>query len=192
MKVIRSFFLGWFFVFVSSSIQANDLSVGGLLGFSSDFMDYKNGDTIPENSSTLGIIGFYKASRFSRFSFSMEKMDDTHFTPKSNSVGLMANRQMLSVSYDYQLVISELIKPYLGAGLIYSNNEFNNRFRVDEEGFLLQGLPNKKSNDISGQLLVTQQWNIAQYLGFGLRARYELANKPFTSASFSAFAVYLF
>lgn len=169
--------------------KADKFSTGIYLGSSNG--EFKN-NTQSSSAEHYGFLAFLVPSRGTRWGASIERVGNNAFQPKANGVGLSAQRTLFSGSYERRLVLSEYIKPFLGAGLVYSQNEFTNRFSVDDEGFFEETLADESSSDFSLQLLASQELTVWENISFGFRGKYELSSDTFAGLSLSLSALYQF
>jgi hypothetical protein len=91
----------------------------------------------------------------------------------TTDIGQKVSRLGLIASYQLRLRLSDVFKPYFGAGLGYESESYKNRYTVTDTGFLQQQYSGRKENSASIAVNATTQWNFLFGTQAGFHLQYE-------------------
>ncbi len=185
IKPIRSFIIFSVLILISKLSFALTYEAGVCAGMNYGSFEIEQGRSDSDSGNHVGLILHMQPSRSVRWSTGIEFTDSMSFGADAGGVGLSMDRTILFGSYERRWVATERIKPFLGVGLMYSQNDLNNRFQVDNEGFLQDEFGSATSNDASIQLLASQAFNVSERMTLGLRGRYEISDDAYNGFALS-------
>jgi len=94
--------------------------------------------------------------------------------PGVQTIGQDVKQTGLSLAYQRRMGWHAW-QPWLGAGLGYSRDRFENRVTVASDGFLAQRFPNREDNGFALLLTGSTQWHVTDRWDVGLHLQYDYA-----------------
>lgn len=138
--------------FTSLSNAEDDLGIGIGLGVFLFSPDDPSGDADVTLSVTP--LSIYYTTELGRDTRIMSNF--TYLTydvdASTTSIGQEVTRVSLTAMYQSRFRVSRSFKPWLGLGLTFGTEEFENRFTIDKDGFLDQSFANRKESGVALEL----------------------------------------
>ncbi len=161
-------------VLLPTAAFARDWKAGLMIGPGITSVDDSAGETEIKTSLSLfnGIstMPFGRDRRIFTHIF-YQKMD---LPIDNNKVSSTVKSLGVNVSHQWQFRFSWTWKPWIGAGIGFSQDQFTNRVLLDQDGFILRSFSNKEDDAINllinGSTKITR-WNM---LDFGIHGQIEI------------------
>lgn len=147
MKTIYAILFLSLLSFGTEAKDKKDFSFGTFTGIGFYSIDDPEGETEAKAvTQIIDFFGTYSIGRDSRLFFEFSMIDED-FNASTTETGLTIESTDLTALYQTRLRMSKAFKPWLGAGLMFSQAEYSRRFLVDNNGFLAQSFPNRSVNE---------------------------------------------
>ena len=93
-------------------------------------------------------------------------------------VGEGVTSSIIGISIQRRFRIARNWKPWLGGGVSYFNNRFENRHTIDSEGFLAEHYGNRSEDAFSATLTAASYWDVHESFDLGVHL---VADLPYGS-----------
>lgn len=147
------------------------LRFGVLAGLARADVDDPAGDTDAKNYSRVALIGTLPAAKGRRW-FGEVFYHRFDIEAGRDSIGVDVTRLGAALSYQARFATLPL-KPWLGAGLNLSRDNYDERLTVDALGFVDDRFPERDDTAIGLVLNAVTTWNWTRTTDLGLQLQYE-------------------
>jgi outer membrane autotransporter protein len=110
---------------------------------------------------------------------------DFQVTASTTDIGQKVKQAGINASYQTMFRLTRSIKPWLGLGLGYASERYQQRYRVTSGGFLAPGSPyeSRSIENYTAVLNASHEWQYNRNYDIGLHLQYE---QPISSGGASA------
>lgn len=134
---------------ISATSFARDWKAGLMIGGAVSAVDDPAGSTeLKVHPSYLNGIATIPYGRDRRI-FTQIFYNEFDLDQSRNKVGAKTKSLGLNTSYQWKLRLSRQWKPWIGAGLGFSSDSFENRFLLDQDGFVMQRFLDREDEAIN-------------------------------------------
>jgi len=85
-----------------------------------------------------------------------------NFSAEENEVGQYVRRSGVNLLIQKNLAVNSFIRPWFGAGVGVSAAEYQKRYIADDEGYLLESFPDRKTGSLGILFSVANEWKISR------------------------------
>jgi len=144
--------------------------IGVSAGVARSAVDDPSGSANSETYPQLGLVG---VAQFGNDRRALGQLYSKSFTldPGVQTVGQDVKQTGLSVIYQQR--VSWRWQPWLGAGIGYSRDRFENRLTVAPDGFVAQRFPNREENGFALLFAGSTQWHLTDRVDIDVHLQYD-------------------
>ncbi len=176
-----------FLIMVASAAQANDKSIR--FGIMPIATYYTINDPLgPTQSKTevtpLSAVAIFDSGRDARF---FVHAFASQFTVDASPENIGQKVKIYGINGSYQTLfrMTRVIRPWIGLGLGYASESYQNRHNITAGGYLPAGqpFPDRHEDNYTALVNLSQEWQFNRNYDIGLHVQFE---KPFTSGGAQA------
>lgn len=152
-----------------------EVKVGAAPAMVSFTVDDPDGDTETVNAAVpWALAAVYDLDNKARI-YTTATYFDFNLDADTDAVGQDITGYQLSCAYQRIIKLSYSFQFYLGAGVVYTSTEFENRYTVDDDGYLADRFEDREENIFSAIVDISNEWELNDSIDIGFNISYQHA-----------------